>query len=35
MLDKGSTMDESTLAISKPSGNEGSAISNVAKFDRN
>ena len=30
MLEKGSTMDRSALAISKQSGNEGSAATNVA-----
>ena len=28
-------MDKSTLAISKPSGNEGSTTTNVANFGRN
>ena len=30
MLEKGNTMDRSVLAISKPSGNEGSVVANAA-----
>ncbi|RVW38429.1 hypothetical protein CK203_082363 [Vitis vinifera] len=35
MLEKGNTMDRSALAISKPSGNEGSAVANAANSGRN
>ena len=35
MLEKGSTIDKSTLAISKPSRNEGNVAANVANFGRN
>ncbi|KAL6328945.1 hypothetical protein AAG906_007235 [Vitis piasezkii] len=35
MVEKGNTMDKSALAISKPSGNEGSAVVNAANSGRN
>ncbi|RVW30585.1 hypothetical protein CK203_086063 [Vitis vinifera] len=35
MLEKGNTMDRSVLAISKPSGNEGSVAANAANSGRN